>query len=302
MLLRPESVGTPAGSCLSRGGRRGCLYSVASHDLTVVSKSPTTDNRIVRHHPIGWQARTAPRAPQYIGRPVFCFFGLRRPLAGGCIDAKRHPRPAGIAEQENDSYRQSLAAAASYLKAFPRSCAPRMSLSDLFKSLKKLMRAESRNAEEASAELRVDIEECQPRPFERGERPPAGKITFNRDRKFDLQLDQALIDERRLAEIFEHANIRRIELKSESHQWEKTGNICIEFRQNGHPSGIAATEADLWVHELKRDGETLCYLMFPAERLKKLAREAYKKGRHRSNAGDGGRFDVVLLRLRDILK
>ena len=130
----------------------------------------------------------------------------------------------------------------------------------------------------------------------------AGKVTFNRDRKFDLQLDQALIDERRLAEIFEHANIRRIELKSESHQWEKTGNICIEYRQNGNPSGIAATEADLWVHELKRDGETLCYLMFPAERLKKLAREAYKKGRYRSNAGDGGRFDVVLLRLRDILK
>ena len=129
-----------------------------------------------------------------------------------------------------------------------------------------------------------------------------GKITFNRGRKFDLQLDQALIDERRLAEIFEHANIRKIELKSESHQWEKTGNICIEYRQNGKPSGIAATEADLWVHELKRDGETLCYLMFPAERLKKLAREAYKKGRYRSNAGDGGRFDVVLLRLRDILR
>ena len=83
-----------------------------------------------------------------------------------------------------------------------------MSLSDLFKSLKKLMRAESRNADEASVEVRVNIEERQPRPFERGERPAARKITFNRDRKFDLQLDQALIDERRLAEIFEHGNIR----------------------------------------------------------------------------------------------
>lgn len=197
-----------------------------------------------------------------------------------------------------------------------------MNLFDLFKPVKKLMRAESHEGENACTELRVDIEEYQPRPFERREtkgvskrrradtgidrelarRAAVGKIAFNRDRKFDLQLDQALIDERRLAEIFEHANIRRIELKSESHQWEKTGNICIEYRQNGKPSGIAATEADFWVHELKRDGETLCYLMFPAERLKKLAREAYKKGRYRSNAGDGGRFDVVLLRLRDILK
>lgn len=129
-----------------------------------------------------------------------------------------------------------------------------------------------------------------------------GKVAFNHDRKFDIQLSQALIDERRLAEIFEHADIHKIELKSESHQWEETGNICIEYRQDGQPSGIAATEAGCWVHELKRDGETLCYLMFPAERLKQLAREAWKAGRCRSNAGDGGRFDVVLLRLRDILK
>ena len=127
------------------------------------------------------------------------------------------------------------------------------------------------------------------------------KVVFSHDRKFDLQLNQALIDERRLAEIFEHANIEKIELKSETWQWEQTGNICIEYRQDGHPSGIATTEATVWVHELKRDGETLCYLMFPVERLKKLAREAWAAGRYRLNVGDGGRFDVVLLRLRDIL-
>jgi hypothetical protein len=129
-----------------------------------------------------------------------------------------------------------------------------------------------------------------------------GEIIFGHDNKFDMQLSQALIDERRLADIFEHADIHKIELKSESHQWEETGNICIEFAQNGQPSGIAITEATVWVHELKRDGETLCYLMFPVERLKKLAREAYQEGRFRTHVGDGGRFDVVLLRLRDILK
>lgn len=129
-----------------------------------------------------------------------------------------------------------------------------------------------------------------------------GKIIFNRDKKFDLQLEQALIDERRLGAIFEHADIHKIELKSESYLWEQTGNICIEYRQDGRPSGIAATEAGVWVHELKRDGETLCYLMFPIERMKHLARKAYKAGFRRSHAGDGGRQDVVLLRLRDILK
>src|SRR5215468_10178544 len=106
-------------------------------------------------------------------------------------------------------------------------------------------------------------------------------ITFNRDGKFDLQLSQALIDERRLGDIFATARIEKIELKSESWLWEQTGNICIEYRQDDQPSGIAITEADYWVHELKRDGQTLVYLMFPIERLKELAREQYQKGNYR---------------------
>jgi hypothetical protein len=68
-------------------------------------------------------------------------------------------------------------------------------------------------------------------------------IIQNRDKKFDLQLSQALIDERRLAEIFAGAKIERIELKSESSQWEQTGHIAIEYEQDGKPSGIATTEA-----------------------------------------------------------
>lgn len=127
-------------------------------------------------------------------------------------------------------------------------------------------------------------------------------VIQNRDRKFDLQLSQALIDERRLGAIFADATIEKIELKSETWQWEQTGNICIEYRCDGRPSGISTTEADVWVHELKRDGETLVYLMFPIERLKELAREAIRAGRCRSGVGDGARFDVVILRLKDILR
>jgi hypothetical protein len=130
----------------------------------------------------------------------------------------------------------------------------------------------------------------------------SGKITFNRDRKFDLQLSQALINERRLAEIFAGARIERIEIKSETWQWEQTGNICIEYRCDGRPSGISVTEADFWVHELRRDDGTLVYLMFPIERLKELARTAIKAGRCRSGAGDDGRFEVALIRLADILR
>jgi hypothetical protein len=128
------------------------------------------------------------------------------------------------------------------------------------------------------------------------------KITFNRDEKFDIQLGAALINERRLGEIFAAAKIEKIELKTETWQWEQTGNICIEYRQNGEPSGIAVTEADYWVHELRRDGKTLCYLMFPVARLKELAREAYRQGNFHEGGGDGGRFCNVLIPLKDILQ
>ena len=127
------------------------------------------------------------------------------------------------------------------------------------------------------------------------------KLTFNADAKFDIQLSQALIDERRLAHIFGHLDIEKVELKSESWLWEQSGNICIEYRRDGHPSGIAVTQAGCWVHELKRDGNTLVYLMFPIERLKQLAREAIREGRFRVG-GDGARQHIALIRLRDILR
>jgi hypothetical protein len=62
---------------------------------------------------------------------------------------------------------------------------------------------------------------------------------------------------------------------------ERTGNICIEYRCDGRPSGISTTEADMWVHELKRDGATLGYLMFPMARLKEISRKAILAGRCR---------------------
>jgi hypothetical protein len=129
-----------------------------------------------------------------------------------------------------------------------------------------------------------------------------GKIRFERSNKFDIQLSEALINERQLAIIFTASKIEKIELKSETWQWEQTGNICIEYKQNGQKSGIAVTEADYWVHELRRNGETLCYLMFPIERLKQLAREAIATGRYHEGGGDGGRFCNVLIPLRWVLK
>lgn len=124
------------------------------------------------------------------------------------------------------------------------------------------------------------------------------EVLISSGKKFDLQLSQALMNERGLARLLGNG---KIELKSESWQWEQTGNICIEYLYRGAPSGIAVTEADVWVHELKRSGATLMHLFLPVPRLKDLCRIAIKAGKVRHNAGDDGHSSVVLLRIADLL-
>jgi hypothetical protein len=128
------------------------------------------------------------------------------------------------------------------------------------------------------------------------------RITFDGGKKFDIQLTAGLIEERKLAWLLGHSDVVKIELKSESWLWERTGNIAIEFASNGQPSGISVTEADLWVHNLMRDGETLAYIMFPIDRLRDLVTRARLEGRVRHESGDGGRQSLVLIRLSDILR
>ena len=120
-------------------------------------------------------------------------------------------------------------------------------------------------------------------------------VSFNRDNKYDIQLSQALRDESALARIFAGA---KIELKTESFLWERTGNICIEFASRGKPSGIAVTEADYWVHQLVRDDKTVVYLMFPIDRLRALCARA----RIKHGIGDDKSQSAYLIPIADIVK
>jgi hypothetical protein len=127
-------------------------------------------------------------------------------------------------------------------------------------------------------------------------------ITFNRDNKFDIQLSKALICERRLAEIFRFGEFdTTIELKSESWQWRRTGNIAIEYLCDGKPSGISVCKADWWVHELcDDDGATLLYIVVAMDRLKALARAAIRDGRSRQG-GDDKRYRMAIINVSDLL-
>lgn len=124
---------------------------------------------------------------------------------------------------------------------------------------------------------------------------------INSDKKFDIQLDAAKERELELARLLSDGTLR-IELKSETYLWRRTGNLCIEYRNRGKLSGISTTEADQWVHELYDDDDRLIVrMMFPVERLRELCRAAIKRGHYRTNVGDDHASDVVLLSLRDIV-
>ena len=83
-------------------------------------------------------------------------------------------------------------------------------------------------------------------------------------KKFDIDLEYGKVREKQVAEMLQD---KKIEVKSERGMWQKTGNIAIEFESYGKPSGIRATEADYWFHNLCVGDETFCTLVFDVNRL-----------------------------------
>jgi len=86
-------------------------------------------------------------------------------------------------------------------------------------------------------------------------------------------------------------------VKTERDIWKTTGNIAIEYKYKGNPSGIAVTEAKWWAHVLDDGGETYCTLLFPTGKLKELARKHMDKKR---NGGDNNDAEFVLLPLKEV--
>lgn len=91
------------------------------------------------------------------------------------------------------------------------------------------------------------------------------------------------------------------EVKSETNA-SKTGNICIEFRNNNMPSGINATKADFWVHYVIHDKVNNIYDLYilPIEELKSIINN--KLYFRAMRGGDGGRSEFYLVKISTIQK
>ena len=96
------------------------------------------------------------------------------------------------------------------------------------------------------------------------------KPTKKDRKKFDIDLQFGSIREDKIADMLTN---KKIEVKSERGKWMETGNICIEYQSYGKPSGIEATEADFWFHNLCIGDEIFCTLVFDVPKLKKLVKK-----------------------------
>ncbi|ASE99899.1 hypothetical protein [uncultured virus] len=111
-------------------------------------------------------------------------------------------------------------------------------------------------------------------------------------KKFDLDLEYGQVREELVANMLQN---KKIEVKSERDKWQKTGNIAIEYESYGKPSGINATEADYWFHNLCIEDDVFCTLVFSVDNLKKLIDKLdYKRS---VSGGDHNASRMYLLKL-----
>ena len=114
-------------------------------------------------------------------------------------------------------------------------------------------------------------------------------------KKFDLDLAYGKIREQRVADMLTD---KKVEVKSERDMWVRTGNIAIEYESYGKPSGIAATEADYWFHNLCIGDETFATLVFDVPSLKRIIDNLDEK--RTVSGGDNGAARMYLLSLQKL--
>jgi len=114
-------------------------------------------------------------------------------------------------------------------------------------------------------------------------------------KKFDLDLEYGKVREQAVADMLQG---KKIEVKSERDVWQNTGNIAIEYESYGKPSGIAATEADYWFHNLCIGDDIFATLVFDTDSLRRIIDNLdYKRS---VSGGDHNASKMYLLNLQKL--
>ena len=115
-------------------------------------------------------------------------------------------------------------------------------------------------------------------------------------KKFDVDLEFGQHWEEHIDELF--SGVKTCEVKTERDKWVKTGNICIELESWGKPSGINATESDIWVQNLVKDGRLIASLMIPTDVLKEIIPKLPKRV---VMGGDNNASKLLLVNLEKLM-
>ena len=114
-------------------------------------------------------------------------------------------------------------------------------------------------------------------------------------KKFDIDLAYGKVREDMIQDMLQD---KKIEVKSERDDWKRTGNIAIEYECYGKPSGINATEADYWFHNLCVGEDVYATLVFKTENLKKIIDSLERKVS--VNGGDHNASRMYLISLQKL--
>ena len=118
-------------------------------------------------------------------------------------------------------------------------------------------------------------------------------------KKFDLDLDFGKVGEMYIESVFEGDG--KIEVKTERDIWKTTGNIAIEIRCNGKPSGVSTTEAHTWIHLLSYENMIVGGFLFKVDDLKEKIRKLFdEKKANVVMGGDYNASQMVLLPIKEL--
>ena len=124
-------------------------------------------------------------------------------------------------------------------------------------------------------------------------------ITEEVQQKFDHDLEFGRLGED-FVEAFQSENTK-VEVKTERDIWKTTGNIAIEIRYKGYPSGISSTESNLWVHLLSYKGVIEGGFMFKVCKLREKIKKLHKEGDLKMvMGGDDMMSQMALLPIKEL--
>lgn len=118
-------------------------------------------------------------------------------------------------------------------------------------------------------------------------------MKHNNNFEYDLEFGQE--GEDIIADMFEN---KKIEVKRDN--WVgRTGNVAIEYKSRGKPSGIATTQADYWIIMFSREYQDKFMFIIETQRLKEVTKKYFNKGSIKK-MGDSNTSSAVLIPIKEI--